>query len=46
MARNVKCGVIQLANCIDAASCEKIHNAMIEAHLPYIEQPPRLACRS
>ena len=39
MARNVKCGVIQLANCIDTKeSCEKIRTAMIDAHLPYIEQ--------
>src|SRR5438067_2479650 len=37
--RNVKCGVIQLANCIDTnESCEKIARAMTEAHLPYIEQ--------
>jgi len=39
MSRVVKCGVIQLANCIDTSeSCEKISKAMIEAHLPYIEQ--------
>jgi beta-ureidopropionase len=39
MARKVKCGVIQLANCIPTTeSCEKIRSAMIEAHLPYIEQ--------
>src|SRR6185312_14350865 len=39
MARNIKCGVIQLANCIDTKeSCEKIRNAMIEAHVPYIEK--------
>lgn len=39
MSRIVKAGVIQLANCIDTnESCDKISKAMIEAHLPYIEQ--------
>jgi beta-ureidopropionase len=39
MSRIVKAGVIQLANCIDTSEpCEKIKQAMIEAHLPYIEQ--------
>ncbi len=39
MSRIVKAGVIQLANCIDTKeSCEKIRTAMVEAHLPYIEQ--------
>ncbi len=38
-SRIVKAGVIQLANCIDTKeSCEKISKAMIEAHIPYIEQ--------
>jgi beta-ureidopropionase len=38
-SRIVKAGVIQLANCIDTKeSCEKIRSAMIEAHIPYIEQ--------
>ena len=47
MARNVKCGVIQLANCIDTKeSCEKIRTAMIEAHLPSSRRPPSRACRS
>jgi beta-ureidopropionase len=39
MSRVVKAGIIQLANCIDTGeSCEKIRKAMIEAHIPYIEQ--------
>ena len=39
MSRVVKAGVIQLANCIDTnESCEKIRDAMINAHIPYIEQ--------
>ncbi len=39
MSRIVKAGVIQVANCIDTnQSCEKIRDAMIEAHLPFIEQ--------
>lgn len=42
MARTVKAGVIQLANCIDTNEpCGKIRDAMIEAHLPYIEQAAR-----
>lgn len=41
-ARNIKCGIIQLANCIDTGeSCEKIRTATLEAHLPYIEQAAR-----
>ncbi len=37
--RNVKCGIVQLANCISTTeSCEKISHAMIEAHLPYVEK--------
>jgi len=39
MGRTVKAGIIQLANCIDTnKSCEQISKAMIDAHLPYIEQ--------
>jgi beta-ureidopropionase len=39
MSRIVKTGIIQLANCIDTSeSCENIRKAMIEAHMPYIEQ--------
>ena len=39
VSRNVKCGIIQLANCIDTSkSCEEIRSAMVEAHIPYIEQ--------
>jgi beta-ureidopropionase len=39
MSRKVKCGVIQLANCIDTnKSCEEIGKAMLEAHIPYIEK--------
>jgi N-carbamoylputrescine amidase len=39
MPRIVKAGVIQLANCIDTNEpCEKISQAMIDAHVPYIEQ--------
>jgi beta-ureidopropionase len=42
MSRKVKCGVIQLANCIDTSkSCEEIRSAMVEAHMPYIEQAAR-----
>jgi beta-ureidopropionase len=38
-SRIVKTGIIQLANCISTnESCETIRTAMIEAHLPYIEQ--------
>jgi N-carbamoylputrescine amidase len=38
-SRTVKAGVIQLANCISTdKSCDAIRTAMIEAHLPYIEQ--------
>ncbi len=39
MARNVKCGIIQLANKVDTEkSCEEHRMGMIEAHIPYIEQ--------
>ena len=39
MARNVKCGLIQLANKVDTSKpCEEHRMAMIEAHVPYIEQ--------
>lgn len=39
MARNVKCGIIQLGNKVDASkSCEEHRSGMIEAHIPYIEQ--------
>ncbi len=39
MGRKVKAGIIQLANCIDTSkSCEEISKAMIEAHMPYVEQ--------
>jgi beta-ureidopropionase len=38
MPRMVRCGVIQMANCIDTnESCDKIGKAMTAAHLPYIE---------
>jgi beta-ureidopropionase len=38
MARNVKCGIIQLANKVDTEkSCEEHRLGMIEAHIPYIE---------
>lgn len=43
MSKTVKTGIIQLANCIDTnESCETIKKAMIEAHLPYIEQAAKL----
>jgi beta-ureidopropionase len=39
MARIVKAGLIQMANKLDTgASCELHRNAMIEAHIPYIEK--------
>jgi N-carbamoylputrescine amidase len=39
MSRIVKCGLIQMANKLDtSASCEDIRVAMLEAHLPLIEQ--------
>jgi N-carbamoylputrescine amidase len=39
MARIVKTAVIQMANKLDTnESCEKHSNAMIEAHIPYIEE--------
>jgi len=39
MARNVKCGIIQLANKVAAEkSCEEHRQGMIAAHLPYIEK--------
>ena len=38
MSRNVKCGIIQLANKVDTEkSCEEHRMGMIEAHLPYVE---------
>lgn len=41
--RMVRAGVIQLANCIDTnESCERIQNAMLNAHLPFIEEAARL----
>ena len=39
MANLVKCGLIQMANKLSTEeSCEKHRNAMIEAHIPYIEK--------
>jgi beta-ureidopropionase len=39
MSRNVKCGIIQLANKVDTEkSCEEHRMGMIEAHLPYVEE--------
>jgi len=39
MSRSVKAGLIQVGNKLKTeASCEEHRNAMIEAHLPYIEQ--------
>lgn len=39
MSRKVKAGLIQMANKISTdESCEKHRNAMIEAHLPYIQE--------
>ena len=39
MSRIVKAGLIQLANKLDTnESCEKHRNAMLEAHIPYIEK--------
>jgi len=39
MARNVKCGIIQLANKIETEkSCEEHRVGMIEAHMPYIDK--------
>ena len=39
MAREVKCGLIQVANAIDTSEpCDKIRDAMIEKHMPFIEQ--------
>ncbi len=39
MARNVRCGLIQVGNKVDTeASCEDHRKGMIEAHLPYIEE--------
>ncbi len=38
MARNVKIGLIQIANKLDtSASCEEHRNAMLEAHRPFID---------
>lgn len=39
MARNVKCGIIQMANKVDTEkSCEEHRLGMIEAHIPFIEK--------
>jgi len=39
MSSIVKCGLIQCANALDASkSVEKIRTAMIEKHLPFVEQ--------
>ena len=39
MSRIVKAGLVQVANKMDTnASCEEHRRAMIEAHIPYIEQ--------
>jgi N-carbamoylputrescine amidase len=39
MARIVRCGLIQVANAIDSSNdVESIRQAMIEKHLPFIEQ--------
>ena len=39
MSRMIKAGLIQMANKLDTnASCEEHRNAMIEAHIPLIEQ--------
>lgn len=39
MSRNVKCGIIQLANKVDAdRPCEEHRVGMIEAHMPYIQE--------
>ena len=39
MARIIKAGIIQMANKLDTdASVEEHRNAMIEAHIPYIEK--------
>src|SRR5206468_12687386 len=39
MSRIVKAAVIQLRNQLDTSeSCSRHRNAMIEAHIPYIEQ--------
>lgn len=42
MSHIIKAGLIQLANRLDTSEpCEKHRNAMIEAHLPYMEQASR-----
>ena len=39
MSKIVKCGLIQCSNAIDTGEpVEKIRDAMIEKHLPFIEQ--------
>ncbi|PCJ16082.1 MAG: acyltransferase [Candidatus Cloacimonadota bacterium] len=39
MSRNVKCGIIQLANKVDTdRPCEEHRVGMIEAHMPYIDE--------
>lgn len=43
MARMVKAGIIQLKNQISTdKSCEEHRNAMIEAHIPYIEKAAKM----
>ncbi|MFH2010028.1 MAG: nitrilase-related carbon-nitrogen hydrolase, partial [bacterium] len=39
MSRTVKCGLIQCANALDTSeSCEKISEAMIQKHLPFVDE--------
>lgn len=39
VSNSIKAGVIQLANKLDTSeSCEKHRNAMVEAHLPFMQQ--------
>ncbi len=39
MARNVKCGLIQMGNKVDTSKpCKDHRKGMIEAHLPYVEK--------
>jgi N-carbamoylputrescine amidase len=39
MARIVRCGLIQASNALDAnASCDDIRQAMIDKHIPFIEE--------
>ena len=42
MSRIIKAGIVQMANCISTLEpCEKIKAAMIEAHLPQVEEAAR-----